>query len=362
MMFFRIVPHHDSFKLYRSPAPLDNSEVSGDEVSALDIQRGVDNSSDKNLQAFYLSMQVLLEGERRQRRTLELLTTTGVRDVKTGVRSAAEYLEIYRYAAIVRDRKNKAKRNKSEMATFNDLNQMLRTVFQPIKEKLGLPSVNPSEYSYKVPDSVVTAVRSNTCKGYLKSLVTYGVLTKYKFDKVISRLEHDFPDEAENIIAGIRTTESRDHLSAISFNDNNGQLLVSIVNVTGDLLRLEGYKLIRLVEEHNEWLSLGFLERKGDWLPDPFIQFNKELSGEIVARYSALESCFEVKCRTTDKKSNKTGISAQAVFIVDQDYLVCLYIAILRLKNDKSRFEELREIADTKVVANMADLEADFFD
>jgi hypothetical protein len=145
-----------------------------------------------------------------------------------------------------------------------------------------------------------------------------------------------------------------------------GQLLVSIVNVGGDLLQIEGYKLLRLIDEHENdqggWLSIGKLDKQGDWLPDPLVKLNKETTGELVARYIAKESFLQVRCRTTDRKTSKTGESVRASFILDQDYLVCLYVAIMRLRHDKQRFEELREQAETKPVANLADLEADLFD
>jgi len=369
MMYLRLVSHHGSFKLHRSPAPSAEGKISGRNASDLDIQRGVDGSNGEELRAFYLAMQVLIEGQRRQGHTVELLTTTGVRDVKTGVRRVADYLELYRHASVVLVRKNKTKRNKDEMTQYNELNELLRTVFEPIKVKLGLPAVNPSEYSYTVPATLIPAVRSSTLKGHLESLVTHGALTTCKFEKTKGRLQRDYPDipdVIEKIIAGMELTKSRDHLSAISFNDSKGQLLVSIVNVTGDLLQMEGYKFLRLIEEHGNdkggWLSLGKLDRKEEWLPDPLIKFNKESSGEIIAHYSATESSLEVQCRVTDKRSSKTEPSAQALFIIDQDYLVCLYVAIMRLKEDKQNFERLREIAETKEVADMRKIEADLFD
>lgn len=363
MMYYRLVPHNNSFWLHWSQDPTVDRKNIGSRVSATVIQNG---GTDEELRAFYLAIQVLIVGDEQQRGTLERVSISTARNIETGVKSPADYLEIYRYPAIVRNRKSSKKRNKEEMENYDELNNLLHTVFEPIKVKLKLPVVNRSEYSYSVPDSLIPAIKSEGCRNYLKSLVTYGVITEYACEKVISRLQRDYPENAEQIIAEMNKSKSRAHLSAISFNDSNGQLVVSMVNIHGDLLHLEGYKFLRLIEEHDNekggWLSLGFLERKETWLPEPLLKLNKEKGGELVAHYSAVESCLDVKCRViTDRNTNNTGIIAQAQFIIDQDYLVCLYVAIMKLKNDKQRFEELREKAETKEVTNMAGLEADLF-
>lgn len=367
MMYYRIVPHRNSFCLHRSPDPTEERKVAGRRVSDTDIQNGIDNGSDEEMRAFYLAIQVLIVGDQQQRTTIDRLSASTVNNIRTGVKCPADYLEKYRYSAIVSARNYGAKRNKKEMAIYDELNDLLRTVFEPIKAKLRLPLVNMSEYSFTVPETLVTAIQLVSCKNYLKSLVTYGAITEYTYEKVMSKLHRDYPDKAEQIITEMDKTKSRAHLSAISFNDSNGQLVVSMVNVKGDLLHLEGYKFLRLIEEHDNgkggWLSLGFLERKETWLPEPLLKLNKEKAGEIVARYSAPESYFDVKCRViSDNKTNSMDIAVQAQFIIDQEYLVCLYVAIMKLKTDKQRFEELREKAETKEVVNMANLEADLFD
>lgn len=362
MMYYRVVPDISCFRLHGSPDPREDLKIKGRMVSQSAIEGGVDDGTDEELQTFFLAIQVLLAGERQQRSTVELLTATSTRNIKTDVKSAADYLEIYRYPVIVRNRKKRAERKEDEMTKYDELTELLCTVFAPIKEKLRLPVVNKSAYSFTVPDSLVIAITKNECKNYLKSLLTYGTITEYVFDKIVEKVKREYPDNAEKIITEIEKTRTHDHLSAISFNDSGGQLVVSIVNVHGDQLQLEGYKFLRLIEEHDNekggWLSLGFLERKETWLPEPLLKFNKEKSGELVARYSAQDSCLDVKCRGG---ASNSGISAQARFIIEQDYLVCLYVAILKLKNDKQRFEGLRELAETKEVTNMAGLEEDLF-
>lgn len=368
-MHFIILPDKDTFKLHRAYL-LDKGKTMVRSVFSGDMESVIDRADDVELKRFYLAIQVLIEGERKQRYTVQQLTTSGSRNVKTWVKRVADYLEIYRYPAIVRQRKNKAKRKKSEMVMYNQLDELLRSAFLPIKQLLRFPDENPSEYSYHVPASVLTSVSDSSCKNYLESFKTYGFLSSSRAQKVFSRLRRDYagiPGGVEAVIEGIIATASHDHLSAISFGDSKGQLIVSIVNVNGDLLQMEGYKFLRLVEEHDNthggWLSLGGLDREKEWLPVPNIKFNKQTTGEIIARYVAADSCIDAKCRVIDEKnSNITKSSGQALFVIDQDYLICLYVAIVRLKNDKKRFEDLREMAEMKNVTGMDVLEAAFFD
>lgn len=358
-MYFRIIPADGSFKLHRSPELSEGEGITGRTVAFGDIQSGVDNSNDNELRAFYLAMQVLMVGEKRQVHTIEVMTTAGVRDVKTGVKTVADYLEIYRYPVIVRLRGYKEKRTGIVMDNYNGLIDQLKIVFEPIKvNTLRFPAINPSEYSYTVPDALLAAV-SPDCKNFLKSFVTR-TITSREFEKTQAKLLAEYPDDAEKVTAGMKATESRDHLSAISFNDKGGQLLVTIVNVKGDLVQMEGYKFLRLIEAHDNgkggWLGLGELDREKEWMPEPLIKFNKEKIGELRARYSALNSCIHVQRLEKGKNDSEGKEKEQALFIIDQDYLVCLYVAIVRLKNDKQKFERLREIAETKEIINMADL------
>jgi len=358
-MYFRIIPADGSFRLHRSPELSECEEISGRTVALVDIQSGVDNTNDKELQAFYLAIQVLMVGEKRQANTVKVLTTAGVRDVKTGVKTVADYLEIYRYPAIVRQRDYKAERTGIEMDNYNELIKQLKTVFEPIKlNTLRLPAVNPSAYSYTVPDALLTVVTPD-CKKYLKSFVTR-TITSREFEKIKTDLLLEYPDDAIMVTESMKKTECPDHLSAISFNDKGGQLLVTIVNVKGDLIQMEGYKFLRLIEAHDNgkggWLGLGDLDREKEWMPEPLIKFNKEKTGEFRARYSARNSCIYAQHMVREKNDKESKEGQKSLFIIDQDYLVCLYVAIVRLKNDKQKFERLREIADTKEILDMADL------
>lgn len=175
--------------------------------------------------------------------------------------------------------------------------------------------------------------------------------------QVCDSLRRDFAQEADIIIDGIQ--KSREHLSAISLNSTDGQLVVSIVNQRGDMVSMEGWKLLRLLEEHDTQLELGTLDRRGNWEPKPILALNNNSRGTIFAVYTAKDSTLRVICRQdtiTNAGQTRKGTSDKAVFILDQDYLVSMYLAIAQLKHDKQRFEELREAAEARKAVNIEDL------
>jgi hypothetical protein len=188
----------------------------------------------------------------------------------------------------------------------------------------------------------------------------YGVLTEYRFQEVVSKeLKAKFPDEAEALIARIVATGNRNHLAALSIDSKDGQLAVSVVNQRGDLFTLEGWKLLKLVEKHGDALTLGNLDRKGDWQREPVLRLNNNRSGEILAVYTANDSTLHVVCRQetpSGQGKTRTGTPDRAAFMLDQTYLTAIYVAILQLKEDKVRFEELREAAEARKAVNIDDL------
>jgi len=308
--------------------------------------------------AFMLATAVLTSGERHQREVVRRKTAPGTRNIKMLIRPPPEYaLETHDSKILIKLSKG-SKVNKKELMQYNELTNLIRETLTPIKQRLNLPAANPVMYSYIVPDALVGTV-SKPCQEFLKRVRTQGMLTEKRLAELQAKLSVDFPDESEMVIAKIIQTKSREHLSAISLNSMDGQLVVSIVNQRGDLLSMEGWKLLRLVDEHGTPLNLGELGRTGSWQPEPLITLNGNRSGELIGVYTAADSTIQVVCR--EEKVNAKGTVAKgtpdrAAFILDQDYLVSLYVAIAQLKEDKQRFEQLREEAEARKAVNVDDL------
>ena len=308
--------------------------------------------------AFILAVIILTSGERHHRYLARRKSTRGTRNIRMPIRQTAEYAEETLYSPVSGKLYKSGTRNKKELMKYDDLTTLIRETFAPIKAKLGLPADDPVMFSYTVPDNAANPA-SAECRAYLKRLKPHGLLTEHYFKRACEKLRADFPEDATPIIEAISQTKHREHLSAISLTTKDGQLVVSIVNQRGDLVSMEGWKLLRLVDEHDTPLTLGSLDRKGPWQPEPLLELSKNKSGDLIGVYTAEDSTLQVVCRqetTTNQGKVSTATPDRAAFMLDQNYLVSLYVAIAQLKEDKKRFEELREQAEARKAVNIDDL------
>ncbi|MBC8017460.1 MAG: hypothetical protein H7X83_02925 [Verrucomicrobia bacterium] len=247
------------------------------------------------------------------------------------------------------DHKNIAKK----LFPFIDLyNQAMA----PVKAELGFPPTIEEQYSFTIPEEVIKGA-SEGCQAYLKRTIPHGVMTANQYRQIKEQLTSDFPDEAGAIIAKIKGRPTGDYLSAISIGSKDGQLTVSIVNTRSQLLTMEGWKFLELIKNHGEPICLGDLDRKGSWEAEPILTFSNNRAGEVSAVYTANDSTIRVVCRREHSNQNGSKYTPdKAAFALDQDYLLCLYMAVLQLKHNKSRFDELCEQAATKVSDNIKEL------
>lgn len=317
---------------------------------------GHDDEDARHRRAFLCAVGILHSGERHQRHLQQRKTATGTRNIRLVIRQTAEFLEQTLSPESIGRGSNK--RTKSEQMRIEELTTLIHEIFAPIKQRLGLPLETPMMYSYVIPEAVINRA-SEGCRSYLARIKTRQPLTMPAYHQVCTKLRRDFAQDAEGIIEGME--RGREHLSAISMNSTDGQMIVSIVNQRGDMVSMEGWKLLRLIDEHDTALELGTLDRRGNWEPKPILAFNNNTSGAIIALYTGNDSTLQVICRqdtVTNSGGSRKGIPDKAVFILDQDYLVSVYVAIAQLKNDKKRFEELREAAEARKAVNIED----FFD
>ena len=308
--------------------------------------------------AFWLVIVLLTSGERHHRYLVQRKLTRGTRNIRMPIRSITAYVEETLYPEHAEKRRKGNLRTKKEQMRYDELTKLIRETLAPIKAKLGLPADDPVMYSYTAPDRYDVKV-GDECLAYLRRLKPQGILTEHLFKKVCAKLEADFPDDAKKVIAAMFGTQSREHLSAISLTSKGGQLVVSIVNQRGDLVSMEGWKLLRLIDEHDTCLTLGSLDRQGAWQPEPVLELSKNKSGELIGIYTSEDSTLHVVCRqvtTNNQGKVRTATPDRAAFMLDQSYLVSLYVAITQLKEDKKRFEELREQAEAKPAVNLDDL------
>jgi hypothetical protein len=304
---------------------------------------------------FLLATAALISGESHQRRTLMRVTAPGTRNILVNVLTAAEYIEETFYPGEGVERRRERRRTKSVDNDFARILGLVSELLPPIKRELGfpVPEMNPSEFTFTIPQGVIDHVKDVACKEYLMKVGTGRLLTIPQIAKLQTRLERDWPDEADDIAFAIAKTQSREHLSAMSLSTSkDGHRVVSVVNVRGDMVALEDWKFLQLIRRHGESLSLGQVDRRGGWLPEPVLKFNDNKVGEVIGRYTANDSTLHMRCRKDTAIGSgriKTDPVDHANFVIDQDYLVCLFIAISQLREQAARFDQLREQAEVKM-------------
>lgn len=327
-----------------------------------------DNETAVFERSFLWSVQILIQGDHDHRYWIQRLSKRGIRNLTPCTLNVFSYLSDSllvtnlknNFPKLAKKVKNKQKLTKTERSNivgavlpFIDLyNQAMA----PVKAELGFPPTIKEQYSFTIAQDVIKGA-SEDCQAYLNRMIPHGVMTANQHSKVKEQLTRDFPDEAEAIIAKIKERPTGDYLSAISIGSKDGQLTVSIVNTRSQMLTMEGWRFLELIKNHGEPICLGDLDRKGSWEAEPILTFSNNRTGVVSAVYTANDSTVRVVCQREHSNQNGSKYTPdKAAFALDQDYLLCLYIAVLQLKDNKIRFDELREKAETKVTDNIKEL------
>lgn len=306
---------------------------------------------------FYLSHLVLLESERSQRRTVLRISDHSTRNIKCYTNTTEQYLiESIKKAIVAKQypysefpNMTKQDRNqKKRKIQGQDFKEMLDEAFIDLKKKLGITEQKDFEFSYTLSDDVLAHAESSDTLQYLEqkqAQQSQSYLSIKQFENICSDLEQRYPEEAERIIAHFKETKSRDHIAAISLTTEYGQTFISIASAENQYVKMEGWKFIRLIEDHDTTLRLHeFQKRRGNQPADPF-EFNMNTEGIVVGQFNLTESCIHINC--ADKDKPQTQVHDNSTFNVDTSYILCLYTILKRLREDKERFDRLEEKAKT---------------
>lgn len=316
---------------------------------------------------------MIYAGERDFCPSMLRVMARGSRNIPLKVKKGLVYLhdgisEAQERRDVKKDKRAKRNKKTDKKMTDDEVKTLLSESLKMIKESLGLPPTNPVGYSYRITDKVLEGA-SKKCKEYLDGVKPRGVVTTYHFEIMkkelakLLRLEYEddkaYKKALSSIISKIEAEVTSEHLSAISLSSKNGHLLVRIVNVRGEMVTMEDWKLLRLIDEHGKHIDLGLLDWGKQWEPEPLLEYSGSKMGNLYAVYHPLQSVLLVACQLTRKTKNDSVASdtyGKADFIIDQDYLVCLYLTIKQLRANKKRFDELREKAEARVVTNVDQL------
>lgn len=315
------------------------------DVSSLELLRRLCESEaeiQRRSSVFYLACLVLRRGETDQRRAVQRLRAPNSRNIRINSRSIESYfadtLPLF-YPAW-----------RLEME-YTQLNQLLTDALKSLKQKLRLPTGNRLASCYTLTEKMYQNSDDEGFKQAVDQFVTsVGIPTANKdgtllyvddLQRLHDKIEAGFPKQWKALEKIILQTESREHLSAISLATGKvpGVTYISLANTHGNLLTMESWKFVALLEKHDTPHKLTDLVEQKRQEPDSMFAFNLHREGEIFAQLYAQESILRVVCRSTKNHE----ISGRANFIIDIDYALCLYIALKRLREDSERFARLKE-------------------
>ncbi|MCK5687568.1 hypothetical protein KAJ27_25765 [bacterium] len=291
---------------------------------------------------FYLSCMVLMKADPYQRRVVERKTSKGARNIPFKLEGVFKYL-------------NKAMKDATNIK-ISMLNSVFEAAFTKLKEDLGFSKKNPYEFCYEITDRILTKA-SPECKSYLERQRRTKFLFEEKFQEIKKDIEKKFSkEEDEDIIREIRRTKDRKHLSAIALSTEYGETYVLIVNPHNKQIKMEAWKFLKLLEDpETPKLLYDFEAFDTNKYNHKFI-FNTRTDGRVEGAFFRENST--LRCTRFEQEKKKRGEQLQirlkdpighANFMLDTDYILCLYTVLKKLKDDKIRFDELREKADIAV-------------
>ena len=292
----------------------------------------------------YLSCMVTMMADPYQRRVIQRKTTREARNIPFNIKRVHGYLK---------DAMEKA--TKIPVKKLSLLNASFKTAFIDLKEELGFPNKNGYEFCYEIQDRILVKA-SPDCKKYLEQRRQTKFLYEEKFDDIKKDLKDKFSDEADAIIKEIKKTKSRQHLSAISLSTDYGETFVHIVNPHNKQIKMEAWKFLNLLEDPEKPKLLYDFEAFESHKYNHKFIFNTRTDGRVEGAFYRENST--LRCTRFEQKKTNQGEQfsiklgepiGSANFMLDTDYLFCLYTVLKKLKDDKIRFDELREKAAVAV-------------
>ncbi|MCD4678241.1 MAG: hypothetical protein K8S18_19950 [Desulfobacula sp.] len=330
---FRLIPDEDYLKIL----VFENSEeIKGRYLSRFSIikcrERCDDDKDNQQVFDFFLSIMVLMKAEPLLRENLKRKIAPRSRNIELNVDTVRNYFE---------DAMSIEK--KDDPHSSETLYSILETAFTGLRKKLGFPEKDLFKYSYEITNELVTSTDPGDCKNFLIQLQSDGFFFADDLQKIQKPLEEKCPSNWEVIISVIEGTRSREHLSAISINTEGEEIFIHIVNPHGKHIKMEAWKFLLLIDLGGEPRLLYDFGKSRFKDPSPLFVFNNCKDGRVEGMFNPKKSLLHVICFEKNPHERKDT----AMLHLDTTYILCLYSALRKLKEDKIRFTKLQEQAET---------------
>lgn len=285
---------------------------------------------------FIWSCIVLVSGEYEQRYRQQVKLTPNTVYCRQNILTCEKYAHTTR------------KKGKHVMKdTKYSIHQLLREALAPIKAELGFPEHNPARQFYYITDEVVACADDPSCQQYLDQQAALGPIAVDGLEKLEEKLAQVYPADVAHVIKALKKTKTREPLALISLEMRKGTRLITLVNQDGALLQMDDTRLIELMRQPGTPLLLAYHTKQ-----DPVaykertVVFKNNVTGRIIAKLLPDSSRINVVCLEEERDEPIDKGS----FIVDADYLICLYVVLERLRDDAEQYRRMKERAEVSLM------------
>jgi len=286
----------------------------------------------------FLVAGLVQEGERLQRGLVQRKLKKGTRNIrnKTGrpVRLLGWALEPDLMAT-----KNRKEKNRM----LGEVKEELHGVVQGICEEVGISGGLPAPDSYVITPEVIAVADEAGCADYFEDIEGQRFLP-HDLAKIEAAIKAQCPDAAEKVCNALRLTKNRDHLSMISLEPSKeGGLFVIVMDPKGHHLKVEAKRFVEMVNDNGESKRLFAFPKQGD---REVIEssFNDRKEGEVIGRISTSPMVLEVACCVGNGSTR--NVVDKALFYLDPEYLLCLWMVLNRISADEQRYQKLKAKAE----------------
>lgn len=230
----------------------------------------------------------------------------------------------------------------------NQLQKQVNEAVAAAMAALSWPGVSTSRWSYHVTDEVLDVATAGGCGEY------FHVLAGQRFFAAdLEKIETALLDQtfdAASVMGALRATRTDEHLAMISLSaDEEGSLFVTVVAPEGHHLKVAADRFTALVEHNEQPRKLFAFPARGSRESIP-CAFNSNNTGDVIGQLQVESMKLDVACcQTVGIHSNMLDRSC---FFLDPEYLLCLWLVLNRLKQDRARFSQLKSFAEATVTFN----------
>jgi hypothetical protein len=293
---------------------------------------------------FVVASRIIASGEIRQRNRTAEIKQKRSRNLLTDVESTFVYLA--RTLPRITDEDGGVQLN------IEEAQELLVGALVPVKEKLGMPKINPVEESYEITEEVLDAAKSVKSRTMLTREIPHGIIFPERAKLIEDRFTLELGDDAAPILQALWDTENRRHIALMTLGGGrSGEPRVSIVDEAKNRLEMPDWKLLDLLNHSNQARRIYTFPANHLMDKYPEVIFNSSSVGDLVAKYRPEESVLEVinviPPKQKGAKLDKQGGIVK--FYLDQDYLACLWIVLSRIASDLRRYNDLFKVVEAQL-------------